>query len=105
MIPTTTPNKAQKDWREAVRSQGCCLGYPGNVEIHHVAGRTASYEKVHIGHWFVLPASKAAHNELPTLGYDEQKRLFYEVCREFVRTYQPLPFSAETLWAIAAWRR
>ena len=104
-LATSAPNKAEKDWRELVRSLGCCLGYPGPVQIHHVAGRTAKHSKVDIGHWFILPVSEQAHREVERMPKSEQKGLFLDVCRRLVSTYQPLPFEAEVMFAIMDWRR
>jgi hypothetical protein len=105
VIPTSSPNKAQTDWRELVRSQGCVLGYPGEVEIHHVAGRTASHCKIHIGHWLVLPVSNAAHREVERMSKADQKALFLDVCRRLVNRFESLPFDGDTMFAIMDWRR
>lgn len=38
-----------------------CLITGGPAEIHHCAGRTASHNKVHIGHWWILPLTTEQH--------------------------------------------
>jgi len=55
------PSGMQKSWREWVRATGSILDYRQECEIHHPAGRTAVQDKVPIGHWFLLPLTKAQH--------------------------------------------
>lgn len=57
------PTAAQKRWREDVRKLGSVLsGLP--AVIHHPAGRTAKHNKVHIGHWWVIPLTDEEHKAL-----------------------------------------
>lgn len=65
-------NKEQKKWMtditEYVNENG--LGdlygheYDGhtNIQRHHVLGRTAKHNKIHIGHWFVIPVPFELHD-------------------------------------------
>lgn len=106
MGPGNTPNKAQTDWREEVRSMGCVYGYGGNVEIHHPLGRTATSMGQHIGHWLVIPVSTKAHREIEALPKDEQIRIFLrDVVGPYLTRFYTLPMSVETLAAIGGWSR
>ena len=81
------PTVEQKRWREEVRELGCIISdEQGGVEIHHVLGATAKYNKEEIGHEFILPLTGWYHRENPShnaafwrsiekvmLGYEEQK--------------------------------
>lgn len=105
MTPTSKPNKAETAWREWVRDQGCVLGMPGPVEIHHVAGRTAKHLGVPIGHWFILPVSNGAHRIVERMPKIEQKDLFrFLVCRYLELMYES-PFSADVALGIWDWHR
>jgi hypothetical protein len=105
-VKSDPPSAEQKRWRETVRSQGCIFGYEDSeVQIHHVVGRTAVYCKIPIGHWFIIPCTEAGHRELEKLSHQEQKRYFLTVCRHQLARFQPLPFSADVMWAIMDWRR
>ena len=104
-MKTDPPNAAEKRWREMVREQGCILGYPGPVEIHHVVGRTAKHQKIEIGHWWILPVSPLAHAMVGGSRKQEQKDLFMEVCGNHVQMYGDLPVPAAALWAIWDWHR
>lgn len=95
------PNKAEREWREAVRGQGCILDYPGPVEIHHVVGRTAKHNKVDIGHWFILPVSSEAHREVERMSKREQADWWLDVCVAHLKRFGSLPFSGDV--AIAIW--
>ncbi len=57
------PNASQKRWREYVRENGSCVS-GGNAVIHHPVGRTAKHNKVHVGHWWVLPLTDDEHRAL-----------------------------------------
>ena len=63
MIPSSSPNAAQKRWMEAVRAQGSIIS-GGPAVIHHVVGRTAKHNKVAIGHWWILPLTDDEHKLL-----------------------------------------
>ena len=65
-------NTAQRKWMdditEYVNENG--LGelygheYDGhtNIQRHHVLGRTARHNKIHIGHWFIIPVPFELHD-------------------------------------------
>ena len=56
------PNAAQKRWRESVRRIGCIACHQQNgIEIHHVAGSTAKFNKQAIGHLWILPLCHDCH--------------------------------------------
>ena len=106
MGPGNSPNKAQTNWREAVRAMGCVYGYPGEVQIHHPLGRTAKSMGVHIGHWFVIPCAEQAHREIEALPMDEQIRIYLrDVVGPYLKRFYTLPMSVETLAAIGGWSR
>ena len=99
------PNKRQLEWREWVRDQGCCLGYPGSVEIHHVIGRSGKHLKVSIGHEFILPVTNAAHREVARMGVEVQKGLFVQLVADYYSKFHELPFAPEKLLAIWSYHR
>lgn len=100
MIPTSQPNKAQRDWRELLRNHGSAISgfdLPEPIVAHHVCGRTAKHNRVEIGHWWVLPLADSEHKllhsymsvlELNALGFnpvgrwDLEKFLFFKVLKE-----------------------
>lgn len=100
MIPTSQPNQVQKDWRELLRDRGSVISglyEPEPIRAHHVAGRTAMHDGVHIGHWFLLPLTDTEHKllhaspstfEMLALGFnpagrwDCEKFLFFRLIRE-----------------------
>jgi len=58
-----------------VRGLGSVLTGGPSV-IHHCVGRTGSYNKVKIGHWWILPLTNDEHLALhggETFGYDTRK--------------------------------
>lgn len=45
-----------------MRAIGSILsGNTYGIEIHHCVGRTAVHNKVHVGHWFILPLTHDEH--------------------------------------------
>lgn len=69
------PTSAQKRWREAVRDLGSVVS-GGPAVIHHPVGVTAKHNKVHIGHWWVIPLTDEEHKALhngETFGYESRK--------------------------------
>ena len=119
------PNAEQKKWREQVRDLGCVVCGSENPEIHHVVGRTSKHNKVHIGHWFILPLNHFNHKYLDQgssgleilksearqmynvdnindMGnYEFQKWLFGRVLRRI----PDRPFGDEVIQAISEWHR
>lgn len=62
MKPSKNPNADQKAFQKAIRFVGCPItGERYQLQLHHVVGRSAVYNKVHIGHWFVLPLHVTLH--------------------------------------------
>lgn len=57
------PTAAQKRWREAVRELGSVIS-GGPAVIHHPVGVTGKHNKVHIGHWWVIPLTDEEHKAL-----------------------------------------
>ena len=64
-------NTAQKKWMTDITDYvneyglGDLYGheYEGrtNIQRHHVVGRTARHNKIHIGHWFIIPVPYELH--------------------------------------------
>jgi hypothetical protein len=104
-----TPNKVQRDWREDVRALGSAISGQLPCEIHHAAGRTAKHDKVHIGHWWIIPLTQAEHDAVPTWAHgrkEREKYLFEWVCSKYQRIYRrSLPFGDDVLKAIREYRR
>lgn len=61
------PSAKQKKWREAVRSLGSVISGAPAV-IHHPVGRTGKHNKIHIGHWWVIPLTDEEHRALHSGG-------------------------------------
>lgn len=56
------PNAEEVRWREKVRSVGCIgCGAQNGIEIHHVAGCAATFNKVKLGNWWILPLCSDCH--------------------------------------------
>lgn len=113
-------NKIQKDWMTSITSfindNGLGIlykGYEGRIEMqrHHVLGRSAKHNKVHIGHWFVIPVPYELHEEHEdhefhvgkhkhkfTEKYGKQSDIFFKMCEimRFQGYFQPVPFEAHS---------
>ena len=63
MLATSSPTKAQADWRETVRELGSVVS-GGFAEIHHCVGRTGKHNKVDIGHYWLIPLTDDEHRAL-----------------------------------------
>lgn len=116
------PNAEEKRWREDVRQVGCIACNASVhmviIEIHHVAGRSAKFDKVSIGHWWILPLCTKCHQlignpsgspdklAMDLYGFafvgrwDLEKLLFADLL-----TWLPGRVSHETLSAINRYRR
>jgi hypothetical protein len=103
------PNKVQRDWREDVRKLGSAISGQMPCEIHHAAGRTAKHNKVHVGHWWIIPLTKAEHDLVPTWvkgRKEREKFLFEQICNKYGRRYgRTLPFGDDVINAIKDWHR
>jgi hypothetical protein len=69
------PSATQKRWLDAVASLS-----PG-MQIHHPVGITAKHNKVHIGHWWLVPVDEQSHRDIHAgvFGKDRkvlEKRIF-----------------------------
>ena len=70
LVMNKPANTAQKKWMDDITSWSICNlsmlygdEYDGAViQRHHVLGRTAKQNKVHIGHWFILPVPYELHD-------------------------------------------
>ena len=67
----TQPNAEERRWLKAVadfhNDQSVSYLYGDEwgcvpFQIHHVAGRAYKQNKVHIGHWFILPVPHMLHD-------------------------------------------
>jgi len=57
------PNAKQKRWLELLSNHGCVVTQEKhNIQLHHVVGRSAKYNKLNIGHWWVLPLRIDLHD-------------------------------------------
>ena len=91
------PNKAQKDFRENLRSL-----YPGS-EIHHPVGTTGKHNKIHIGHWWILAISLGEHNMAHAMGKARksyEKEVFQSQMRMYFNRYFQMPVPDAVLEAI-----
>lgn len=102
-----SPNAEQTRWREAVRELGSVIS-GGPAVIHHMYGRTASFNKVHVGHWALLPLTDEEHKYRHQHGkkafsekWAHEKDLFLTVCERF----DERPFDDATFSAIMMYRK
>lgn len=110
------PNAEEVRWREEVRAVGCVgCGSQRSTEIHHVAGCAASYNKVRLGNWWILPLCHDCHVLMgcpddfarakfgfPFIGrFDGERVLFSDLLTHFPDDRVP----RETLMAIWEYRR
>ncbi|GAL18547.1 hypothetical protein JCM19235_1970 [Vibrio maritimus] len=85
-----------------------------NIELHHVAGRKAKHNKIHIGKWFVIPMMFDFHNPNSnhplnvthyrkrfTDRYGDQRTLWAQMATQILAEDGDLPFDAEVINAIA----
>ena len=91
------PNKAQKDFRENLRSL-----YPGS-EIHHPVGTTGKHNKIDIGNWWILAITEDEHKRVHA-GIDDRKgweKRSYKIQMEhYFRIYFQMPVPDDALEAI-----
>lgn len=124
MIGGKRPTKAQQDWQDWLRSQGCVNCGASNPAIHHCAGSTAKHNKVHIGQWWVIPLCEdrchqgpgGIHKDLSEFRHawpnetrkEIEKGLFLlsvEDCKRHGCPEQEPPMSDEVIDAIMDYRR
>jgi hypothetical protein len=104
------PTAAQKRWREAVRDLGSVIS-GGPAVIHHPVGVTGKHNKVHIGHWWVIPLTdeehKALHNGTLDVNEDRkgwEKFMFSRTCMQLMGQCTDFP-PDEAIYAIQDYRR
>ena len=121
--PGNAPTAEQTRWRETVRRVGCIVTgstateptEPGDIQIHHVVGAAGVRNKVHIGHWYILPLHHRLHDvnsDFPVnittnksrfvQQYSSEKNLFMTMLYGFLMTGIELPFDMAVLNAIAS---
>lgn len=101
------PTKAQQDWQNWQRQQGCANCGAPNPSIHHAVGSTAKHNKVHIGQDFTIPLCDTPchkvpfgiHGDMSALNTDLGRKdyeklifdsLFIDFCAH--HEYEPMPF-------------
>ena len=87
---------AQKEWREAVRELGSVISGDPAV-IHHPVGATGKHNKVHIGHWWVIPLTDDEHKALhagETFGHESRKEFEKESYKKVVKQMDDFPYQA-----------
>ena len=113
----SAPTAAQREWREKVRRTQSIISGREICEIHHVAGRTAKFDKQAIGHWWILPLTTDEHRLIGNpddfarkyfgstfIGrWDLEKLLFADLLTKF--NPDELPFTELELQAIWNYRR
>lgn len=107
-----SPSSQQQQWQQRVESLGCVVSGDSNSEIHHVAGCSAVYNDIAIGHWFVLPLHHQLHrtglitvrNSLAYFKelYGSQVQLFKGVCEQYRALYGALPFDDSVMDSICS---
>ena len=70
------PNAIEKRWREVVGEAPSMISGRTPVEIHHPAGVTARFDKVHIGHWWLIPLHPDEHRVISVHGRKEFERRY-----------------------------
>ena len=57
------PTMEQKRWRESVRELGSVISGEPAI-IHHPVGASGKHNKVHIGHYWLIPLTDSEHKDL-----------------------------------------
>ena len=109
------PTEAQKQWMKGVRRLGSVVS-GGAAVVHHAVGRTGKHNKIHIGHWWLIPMTdeehKALHSHGATFGHESRKafekaafeRVFLALWGDFDMIKAHMPGSAEVK-AIASYHK
>ena len=101
--------KAQRDWRENLRSLGCIVTGEPNPEMHHLYGASAkkkcprTFQTLWIGQWAQVPLCKRLHDVEKTPEFRDEypdAMLFKMVCEAYQAEYGPLPFDQDIYDAI-----
>lgn len=107
------------DWLVEVaryaRYYGCIATQRNPCQIHHVVGREGKHEKVHIGHWFILPLWWELHDVHSPHHYNvthypkrfvdkygRQRDLFRKLCDDMTDSGFVVQIPTEIVSAIAA---
>jgi len=62
-------NQAEKNFQRWMKDQPCCwCGSESGSIVDHVVGAKTGHNKVHIGHWFVLPNCEICDDKKTRLG-------------------------------------
>ena len=99
------PNKAQKDFRENLRSL-----YPGS-EIHHLYGASAQVKialvSTNIGHWAIIALDESMHKEIHASAARKglENMTYILQMRVYVAEHGEVPFSEEIYDAILAYHK
>ena len=85
----------------------------GQVQFHHVKGRTYMHNKVHIGEWFILPLPWEYHDVHSNSGlcvthfpknfvaeFGKQSELWKPMVDEIRGYYRQLPFDQDVIDAV-----
>jgi len=99
-----SPNKAQQDWQDWQREQGCSNCGSDNPAIHHCVGSTAKHNRIHIGQFWVIPLCYDCHQGPEGIHYgmdrfyldnrkENEKSLFELMCRRYYvdHSYEAMP--------------
>lgn len=119
MLNKPPTQKQEKEWLARITRYGCvATGETNDLELHHVLGRTAKQNKMHIGRIFVLPIAWRLHNPNSndplnvtrfkrafTQAFGKQSALFLSMCADIREEDGQLPsifdgFEEEILAAI-----
>lgn len=101
--------KAQKEWRENLRSLGCIITGQPNPEMHHLYGASAkkkcprTFETLWVGQWAQVPLCKELHDREKTPEFRKKYpnwKLFEVACQRYERKYGSLPFDQNVKDAI-----
>lgn len=98
-------NKAERDFQGWIKYQPCCwCGSESGSIVDHVVGAKTGHDKVHIGHWFVLPNCEVCDKKKTI---DGQKLGNYSIkwslkmSQYQIKTGISVP--RDIKWAIARW--
>ena len=118
----TQPNAAQKKWMALVMIYADYYGPVAfdsewcendSLECHHVVGRSYKHNKVHIGHWFILPLPCHLHSvnsnhpqnvtyyrKRFTERFGNQRDLWFQMITRMQENGHELPFGQDVIDAV-----
>lgn len=96
------PSKAQKDYHNDLRFNGCIVTGSQQVEIHHVFGSKfkakiydSNGDKIEkIGEWLVIPLHREVHLDIKSYDFKSERGLFLASCRRYSHIFDkacPVP--------------